>query len=236
MNAVECFGKSLEIDPKARELGVKAAVICFSVIERPPVDESYRNRFKIAAEQVRIRVTGSVKSLDRLKDHPVVRAYRDFYWRIGVDPTKTRPAGEALSRRLLSGRGVDPIEPVVDAGNLASAESLISIGLYDVSKLPGDMRLTLSSGRERFYPIGGGEETLWPSLPILLSGPVVVHLYPHRDSRLTSIDTETRDVLGISAGVPGVDDSLLLDSLRRTLYYMEVLGVQFKIIKGPIII
>ncbi|RLI77804.1 hypothetical protein DRP07_11825, partial [Archaeoglobales archaeon] len=42
-------------------------------------------------------------NLENLKDHPVVRAYRDFYWRIGIDPTKQRPSSEALLRRGLKG-------------------------------------------------------------------------------------------------------------------------------------
>ena len=29
--------------------------------------------------------------LETLKDEPRLRAYRDFFWRVGVDPTKVRP-------------------------------------------------------------------------------------------------------------------------------------------------
>ena len=30
-------------------------------------------------------------TLESLKDQPVFRSYRDFFWKVGVDPTKTRP-------------------------------------------------------------------------------------------------------------------------------------------------
>ncbi|PKL55961.1 MAG: hypothetical protein CVV35_07160, partial [Methanomicrobiales archaeon HGW-Methanomicrobiales-6] len=43
-------------------------------------------------------------TLERIKDEPLFRAYRDFFWRVGVDPTKTRPASEALVRRILAGK------------------------------------------------------------------------------------------------------------------------------------
>src|SRR5213594_3960082 len=38
---------------------------------------------------------------ETLKDEPRLRAYRDFFWRVGVDPTKVRPAAEALLRRVI---------------------------------------------------------------------------------------------------------------------------------------
>jgi DNA/RNA-binding domain of Phe-tRNA-synthetase-like protein len=41
-------------------------------------------------------------NIEILKDDPTVRAYRDLYWKLGIDPTKTRPSGEALLRRVLT--------------------------------------------------------------------------------------------------------------------------------------
>src|SRR5439155_24626453 len=51
------------------------------------------------------RVTGYRRTyaLETLKDEPWLRAYRDFFWRVGVDPTKVRPAAEALLRRVIQG-------------------------------------------------------------------------------------------------------------------------------------
>ena len=62
-----------------------------SVTRSDPRLEAMKQR---VAEETRVRRPG----LDALKDEPLIRAYRDFYWRVGVDPTKTRPAGEALTR------------------------------------------------------------------------------------------------------------------------------------------
>ncbi|HUW43054.1 MAG TPA: hypothetical protein VMW02_02320, partial [Thermoplasmata archaeon] len=51
------------------------------------------------------RVSKSI-TLEAVKDRPDFRAYRDFFWRLGVDPTKTRPASEALIRRILKGSSI----------------------------------------------------------------------------------------------------------------------------------
>ena len=32
--------------------------------------------------------------LETLKDEPIIKAYRKFFWRIGIDPTKVRPSSE----------------------------------------------------------------------------------------------------------------------------------------------
>ncbi len=64
-------------------------------------------------------------------DIPGVAENRAMFHRLGVDPTKTRPSSEALLRRVLQGKGLPSIHPVVDACNLASLQHQFSLGLYD---------------------------------------------------------------------------------------------------------
>ena len=64
-------------------------------------------------------------------DLPGVADNRTMFHKLGVDPTKTRPASEALLRRVLQGKSLPSIHPVVDACNLASLEHQFPLGLYD---------------------------------------------------------------------------------------------------------
>lgn len=64
-------------------------------------------------------------------DTPGVADNRSMFHHLGVDPTKTRPSSEALLRRVLQGKGLPTIHPVVDVCNLASLEHQFSLGLYD---------------------------------------------------------------------------------------------------------
>ncbi len=64
-------------------------------------------------------------------DIPGVADNRAMFHRLGVDPTKTRPSSEALLRRVLQGKGLPTIHPVVDVCNLASLEHQFPLGLYD---------------------------------------------------------------------------------------------------------
>jgi len=70
----------------------------------------------------------------------------------------------------------------------------------------------------KLYGIGKKEpEKVSPGIPIMVdeSGKVM-HIYPHRDSVLTSITLETKNVLIVSAGVPGVEKDLVFYAAKLT--------------------
>ncbi len=163
--------------------------------------------------------------LGSLKDDPVVKAYRRFFWRVGIDPTKTRPAAEALVRRVLRGKDFPMINPVVDAGNIASAYTMVPIGLYDLSKAKLPFELTMSVGGEVFRPLGGRDEVLREGVPILKdSEGKVLHIYPHRDSRETCITEGTREILILGAGVSEVPKYLVVKAVRKVIELLKLIG------------
>src|SRR5262245_15469248 len=53
-------------------------------------------------------------------DVPGVAETRALFHSLGIDPTKHRPSSEALLRRVLQGKGLPEVSPIVDACNLAS--------------------------------------------------------------------------------------------------------------------
>ena len=78
---------------------------------------------------------------------PGVESARGLYRSIGIDPTKTRPSSEALLRRVIKGKPLYRIHPLVDLFNWVSLQRLTPVGLYDVSKIVGD-EVTIRVGRE----------------------------------------------------------------------------------------
>lgn len=69
---------------------------------------------------------------------PGIDRARTLYRSIGIDPTKTRPSSEALLRRILKGKELYRIHPLVDLFNLVSLKMLTPVGLYDESKIEGN--------------------------------------------------------------------------------------------------
>lgn len=168
---------------------------------------------------------------DLLSD-PRVKALRGFLWRMGIDPTKVRPSSEALARRVIRGKPLPSINNVVDAGNAASLETLVPIGLYDYDRLSPPLRLTRCRDECVFSPIGGGTKVLEPGTPVLVdANGVVIHVFPHRDSRVTMITESTTRVLGVAVGVEPMEWSLISKALARVEELLALDGVQARRVK-----
>lgn len=84
---------------------------------------------------------------ESLKHLPSIEATRHIYRLCGKDPSRYRPASEALIRRMLQGKQLYQIDTLVDLINLASIAYGYSIGGFDADKFQGDT-LTLGIGRE----------------------------------------------------------------------------------------
>ncbi len=206
----------VSLDPRARGLG---AFIAYSVAWGEGVEGSLSGEVESLINYLKSRY-----DLTSLKDDPVVKAYRKFFWRVGIDPTKTRPASEALVRRVLRGREFPRINPVVDAGNIASAYTMVPIGLYDLGRASPPLKLCLSEGGEIFKPLGGRDEVLREGVPVLKdSEGRVLHIYPHRDSRETCVTDSTREVLIVGAGVPGVSKALVVRAVERVAELLSII-------------
>ncbi len=172
-------------------------------------------------EEVVGEVRGSY-SLETLKDVPIFRAYRDFFWRIGIDPTKMRPSSEALVRRILLGREFPRINPLVDLYNLASAKTGVTMAAYDVSKVFGQLSLTWSRRGERFRGIGMEKELILEGREVVLRDEAaVLSIYPYRDSEHSKTDNTTKSAIVVICGVPGVEHSTLAQAKEIVLQYVK---------------
>lgn len=94
---------------------------------------------------------------ETLKQLPGIAATRRVYRVCGKDPSRYRPASEALIRRMLQGKELYQIDTLVDLVNLASIRFGYSIGGFDADCFVGDT-LTLGVGKagEPYEGIGRG--------------------------------------------------------------------------------
>lgn len=169
-------------------------------------------------ESLMASVVEEVKSkykIETLKEILSVRAYRDFFWRIGLDPTKNRPAAEALIRRILLGKPPPSINTFVDSLNIASIRSEVAIGSFDADRIVGNrIVLRYACKGEEFYGIGMSRPAVMSGCEIVLSDEAgLIAIYPHRDSERTKITEVTRRAIIVFCGVPGIG----VDMLKRAM-------------------
>lgn len=163
-------------------------------------------------------------SNEELKDHPTVRALRDFYWSMGIDPTKTRPSSEALARRFITNKSIPKINNVVDAGNIASIETLIPTGIYDANSIVGDVKLRLANTNEEFIDISNEKHILKGKEIVLSDSNGIMHVFPYRDAFRTRVKEDTKKVLIVGCGVPGIEQGLTKTAVDRTLELINMFG------------
>ena len=197
--------------------------ICVGIINGVQVEKEnkqIKRLKKVVYEEVRAKY-----NIETLKDNPTVRAYRDFYWRLDIDPTKTRPSDEALLRRVLHGEELPRISTVVDAYNLASMKTIIPISGFDKNHLNQPFQVRFTKNGEAFKGIGMGEPTnLTGKMLVLADEEKVLCIYPYRDSDYTKITGQTRNVLIVGYGAPGITEEQLSEAVETTLSYIQLVS------------
>ena len=157
---------------------------------------------------------------DSIKDMVTIRATREAYKKCGKDPSRYRPSGEALCRRILRGIPLYQIDTLVDLINLVSIRYGYSIGGFDADKFEGDT-LTLGIGKagEPYEGIGRGELNI-EGRPVYRDAIGGVGT-PTSDNERTKLGLETTRLLAIVNGYSGKE------GLRDAANYMVELLKEF---------
>lgn len=139
---------------------------------------------------------------ESLKSLTSIAATRAIYKKCGKDPSRYRPASEALIRRMLQGKELYQVDTLVDLINLASIAYGYSIGGFDASKFVGD-NLTLGIGceGEPYEGIGRGRLNI-AGLPVYRDGEGGVGT-PTSDNERTKMTLNTRHLVVLINGYDG---------------------------------
>ena len=156
---------------------------------------------------------------ESLKSLPGIAATRRVYKACGKDPSRYRPASEALIRRMLQGKELYQIDTLVDLINLASIAFGYSIGGFDADKFVGDT-LALGVGREGepYEGIGRGMLNI-AGLPVYRDAQGGVGT-PTSDNERTKITINTTHLVVLINGYDGneqrvIDNARFIQSLLR---------------------
>ena len=130
----------------SQEIGTVCPEFVGACIEAQVVNTPYQEGLWKEIELLGVRFRQELTT-ETLKDMTSISATRRVYKVCGKDPSRYRPASEALIRRLLQGKALYQRDTLVDLINLASIAYGYSIGGFDADKFAGDT-LTLGIGRE----------------------------------------------------------------------------------------
>ena len=147
-----------------------------------------------------------------LSDHPVASGVRCLFKSSGIDPSRYRPSGEALVRRILKEQDLYYINNIVDINNICSIESLFPLGAYDCEHIVDDVNTRLGECNEHYLGIGKEINIAGKLVSVDSQG---AFGSPIADSDRTKITESTREVLVLLYAPGSTDDSVMADTLSR---------------------
>jgi DNA/RNA-binding domain of Phe-tRNA-synthetase-like protein len=190
---------------------IELVVKTIGELEVAPQREDLEHRKREVEAHVREEGTA-----DTIKDEPLVAAYRAFYWSLGIDPTKVRPAAEALVRRIVRGRDLPTINTAADSVNLASIETRVAFAAFDADLLHGDLTMRYARQGEPFVGIGMDRPRVLEGRELVFDdGVALVAIYPYRDADATKLTVGSRTLMLVGCGVPGLGGKELEEATAR---------------------
>ncbi|GAB4192107.1 MAG: hypothetical protein Kow00108_26740 [Calditrichia bacterium] len=126
---------------------------------------------------------------------PLLEPARILYKSIRIEPSRYRPASEALIKRVLQDKPLYRINKAVDFANMCSLKFMLPVGLYDRNKIRGDILISIGKEHDKYVGLGKPEVLLHDKFVLFDEmGPFG---NPSSDSLRTSVDLETKDLLFI---------------------------------------
>lgn len=168
---------------------------------------------------------------ETLKSVPAIAATREVYKICGKDPSRYRPAAEALARRVLQGKNLYQRDTLVDLTNMASMMSGYSLGAFDSDKFYGDtLVLGIGHDGEPYEGIGRGMINI-AGLPVYRDSKGGVGT-PTSDNERTKVGLETKHLMVLVNGYDGNENSVSETSdliIRQLEQYCEASNANYYI-------
>lgn len=202
------------------EAGVREKFeICVGIAEIRGVMQKGRDEISKEIADVAAEIKSRYR-IDEVKEIRTIRMQRDFFWRMGIDPTKVRPASEALLRRILLNKGLPRVSPIVDAYNLASVETLLTFSAFDLERIDPPLSVRFSRDGEAVTLIGIRRKELTGKEIVLTDSAKILCVYVHGDVEETKVTDSTKDVLLVAYGIPGMSKEEIKEGVIAASNYI----------------
>jgi DNA/RNA-binding domain of Phe-tRNA-synthetase-like protein len=201
----------ITISPKIKELvpHFKIGTITYHNIAISESPQMIIGRFQLFLESLKLEEKSA-------SEYPGVAEYRTVFKTLGTDPSRYRPASEALLRRVLSGKDLPSINSGVDVNNFFSIRFAIPIGLYNLDNVNGTVEIRIGKPEDTYEGLNGREMNMEGKL--LSADSDGAFGSPIVDSKRTMVDESVRNALHIVYLQPSMGESEareLLESMAK---------------------
>lgn len=162
-------------------------------------------------------------TLETLLALPKINDWREAYRQFGFAPSAHRSSVEALLRRVVQGKELPSISPIVDLYNIVSMQNILPAGGDDVSKVAGSIRLTVADGSEKFIMLGSDKPEPIKKGEVVYrdSDEVLCRSWNYRECEKTKITPDTHDVCLVLEGLEHTSHEELEQAIHQLKALLE---------------
>jgi len=213
---MERFSFKTKGPSEERLKGLTLGYLLFTRVKNEKSNETIDSTMEAASNVLKKRFP----TAESILEDTVVSATRKLFSSVGRDPTKERPSGEALIRRVVKGKGIYRINTVVDINNVISLLTAFPCGVYDAAKIEGGT-ITILLGTPGLEYEGLGGRKVEAENRILTADSKSVFGGPAADSARTQVTTETKEVLMLIYSPPGIEIPMLKATMEKASLLMQ---------------
>jgi DNA/RNA-binding domain of Phe-tRNA-synthetase-like protein len=194
------------VEPALAAKGLKIRFATFSVSKVP------RRRGSDLEKHIG-KIIASL-NIDELLRSPIIAEYKRLQKEAGISEP-VAPAEHLL--KLIKKSGMIPnINRVVDCYNIASAETLLSMGAHDLAKINGNVQLKTTNGTEKYTPLFKSEpEKVAPGEYAAMDEEKILCRLDLKQCNETKCGEGTTDFLVYVQGNAVTSDEYVLNGLRQ---------------------
>jgi DNA/RNA-binding domain of Phe-tRNA-synthetase-like protein len=191
--------------------GIKMGVIQYEDITVSQSPQMLKGRLRLFQESIYFDLEDK-----NITDLQGIKEWRHIFKTTGKDPNRYRPSVEALYRRVKKQNFIEPVQSAIDINNFFSLQYQIPIGIYDTSKLAGDVSIRIGTPSEEYTGLNGRSNSL--EHLIISSDETGPFGSPFVDSERTAVTFATKSALQIvylRPSLPEADSRKLVESLMN---------------------
>jgi DNA/RNA-binding domain of Phe-tRNA-synthetase-like protein len=171
-----------------------------------------------------------------LKADPVLAGYRQLHSGVQRSNRDHVASAENLLRLIRMNGTVTRVNLLVDICNLVSLRTRLSISVHDLASVQGDVRLSLTTGQEKFFPINAGEPKAVASGEYAYvdgSGEIIYRMET-RQAAKTKVDLTTTECFYIVQGNPATEPEYVSSAAEQLISLtQDFCGGNVRILRHP---
>lgn len=152
--------KNFKIDDKVFET---LPNYCVAIVEAIGIDNKIKNSKVETLLNENIEAFHNKFADVNIRELPNIKAYRNAFLQLNMNPNKYMCSIEALSKRVQKVGELPHINSIVDLGNALSLKYQLAVGAHDIDKMNSDLEIRFSTNDDHFLPMGENDAENMPA-------------------------------------------------------------------------